>query len=134
MSLKVKHIMNTKLETISPEATVYDAIEKLIDKRIRSLLVLPKSEDDVYGVITVRDIVFKVLAKNLNPHKIKVEEIASKPVISIDKETELLDLMNLMEKFNIARLFIQENRKIIGVVSLLDVLSAVLIERAKNKF
>ncbi|MCS7279108.1 MAG: CBS domain-containing protein [Thermodesulfobacteriaceae bacterium] len=133
MSLKVKHIMNTKLETIHPEATVYDAIERLIDKRIRSLLVLPKDERDVYGVVTVRDIVFKVLAKNLNPHQIKVENIASKPVISIDKETELLDLVNLMEKFNIARLFIQEDRKIIGVVSLLDVLSAVLIERAKNK-
>lgn len=133
MSLKVKHIMNTKLETISPEATVYDAIERLIDKRIRSLLVLPKDETDVYGVVTVRDIVFKVLAKNLNPHRIKVESVASKPVISIDKETELIDLMKLMEKFNIARLFIQENRKIIGVVSLLDVLSAVLIERAKNK-
>ncbi len=133
MSLKVKHIMNTKLETISPEATVYDAIERLIDKRIRSLLVLPKNEDDVYGVVTVRDIVFKVLAKHLNPHQIKVENIASKPVISIDKETELFDLVTLMEKFNIARLFIQENRKIVGVVSLLDVLSAVLIERAKNK-
>lgn len=133
MSLKVKHIMNTKLETISPEASVYDAIERLIDKRIRSLLVLPKDEKDVYGVVTVRDIVFKVLAKNLNPHQIKVENIASKPVITIDKETELLDLMNLMEKFNIARLFVQEDRKVIGVVALLDVLSAVLIERAKNK-
>jgi len=132
MTTKVKEIMNTKLETIKPEATVYDAIEKLVDKRMRSMIVLPKDDKDVYGVITVRDIVFKVISQNLNPHKIKVEEIASKPVISIDKETELGHLIKLMEKFNIARVFVHEGRQIIGVVSLLDVMSATLIERARR--
>lgn len=132
MQTKVKDIMNVKLETISPDSTVYDAIEKLVDKRMRSVVVLPKDEKDIYGVITVRDIVFKVIAKNLNPHKIKVEEIASKPVISIDKETEIGHLIKLMEKFNIARVFVHEGRNIIGVVSLLDVLSATLIERARG--
>ncbi|MEN2985794.1 MAG: CBS domain-containing protein [Thermodesulfovibrionaceae bacterium] len=132
MPTKVKEIMNTKLETIRPEATVYEAIEKLIDKRIRSLLVLPKDEKDTYGVVTVRDIVYKVIAKNLNPQKIKVEEISSKPVISIDKETELEHLIKLMEKFNIARVFIHNGREIVGVVALLDVLAASLIERARR--
>jgi Predicted signal-transduction protein containing cAMP-binding and CBS domains len=132
MTTKVKEIMNTKLETIKPEATVYDAIEKLVDKRMRSMIVLPKDDKDVYGVITVRDIVFKVISQNLDPHKIKVEQIASKPVISIDKETELGHLIKLMEKFNIARVFVHEGRQIIGVVSLLDVMSATLIERARR--
>lgn len=133
MNTKVKEIMTTKLEAIKPDASVYDAIERLVDKRIRSLIVFPKDEKDVYGVITVRDIVFKVLAKNLNPHQIKVGEIASKPVISIDKETELEYLIRLMEKFNIARVFVHEGKEIIGVVSLLDVMSASLIERARRR-
>lgn len=132
MLTKVKEIMNTKLETVIPDTTVFDAIEKLIDKRIRSIIVLPKDDKDVYGVITVRDIVFKVLAKNLDPRKINVEQIASKPVISIDKETELEHLIKLMEKFNIARVFVHDGREIIGIVSLLDVLSATLIERARR--
>lgn len=132
MNTKVKEIMNSKLETIRPDATVYDAIEKLVDKRMRSIIVLPKDDKDVYGVITVRDIVFKIISKNLDPNKIRIEEIASKPVISIDKETELGHLTKLMEKFNIARVFVHEGREIIGVVSLLDVLSATLIERARR--
>ncbi len=132
MLTKVKEIMNTKLETVIPDATVFDAIEKLVDKRIRSIIVLPKDDKDVYGVITVRDIVFKVLAKNLDPRKINVEQIASKPVISIDKETELEHLIKLMEKFNIARVFVHDGREITGVVSLLDVLSATLIEKARR--
>lgn len=133
MHTKVKEVMNTKLETISPDASVYDAIERLVDKRLRSLIVLPKDEKDVYGVITVRDIVYKVIAKNLNSHKIKVEEIASKPVITIDKETELEHLIALMEKFNIARVFVHEGKEIIGVVSLLDVLKVSLIEWARRQ-
>jgi CBS domain-containing protein len=133
MNTKVKEIMNIKLETIKPDASVYDAIEKLVDKRMRSLIVLPKNENDVYGVITVRDIVFKVIAKNLDPKKIKIEEIASKPVISIDKETELEYLIRLMEKFNIARVFVHEGKEIIGVVSLLDVLSASLVAKARSR-
>ncbi|WP_353684205.1 CBS domain-containing protein [Thermodesulfovibrio sp. 3907-1M] len=132
MNTKVKEVMNTKLETIKAEASVYDAIEKLVDKRMRSLIVLPRDEKDVYGVITVRDIVFKVIAKNLDPHKIRVEEIASKPVISIDKETDLEHLIKLMEKFNIARVFVHEGKEIVGVVSLLDVMGASLIERARR--
>lgn len=132
MKTKVKEIMNTKLETINPDATVFDAIEKIVDKRLRSLLVLPKDEKDVYGVITVRDIVFKVIVKNLDPHKIKVEEVASKPVISIDKETEIEYLVKLMEKFNIARVFVHEGKDLIGVISLLDVMAASLIERARR--
>ncbi|GAQ94857.1 CBS domain-containing protein [Thermodesulfovibrio aggregans] len=132
MNTKVKEIMNTKLETIQPDATVYDAIEKLVDRRMRSLIVLPKDDNDVYGVITVRDIVFKVISKNLDPHKIKIEEIASKPVISIDKETEIEHLIKLMEKFNIARVFVHEGKQIVGVVSLFDVLSATLIARARR--
>jgi len=133
MNTKVKEIMNIKLETIKPDASVYDAIEKLVDKRMRSLIVLPKNENDVYGVITVRDIVFKVIAKNLDPKKIKIEEIASKPVISIDKETELEHLIRLMEKFNIARVFVHEGKEIIGVVSLLDLLSASLVAKARSR-
>lgn len=132
MNTKVKEIMNSKLETIEPHASVYDAIEKLVDKRIRSILLLPENEQDVYGVITVRDIVFKVINKNLDPHKVRIEEIASKPVISIDKDTEVEHLIKLMEKFNIARVFVHEGRQIIGVVSLFDVLSLALIERARR--
>jgi isocitrate dehydrogenase len=133
MGKVAKDIMNKKLETISADATVYDAIERLIDKRIRSLLVLPKNHDDSYGVVTVRNIIFKVLAKNLDPHKIKIGDIASKPVLCVPQDTPLEKILEIMNSHNIARVFItDENKKIIGVVSFFDVLYNVLIEQAKK--
>lgn len=131
--MKVEEIMNKKIEYIESDATVYDAIEKMIDKRIRSLVVKPKDKKkDVYGVITVRDIVFKVISKNLELNKVKVEEIASKPLVCVDKDIEIEHVIKLMEKFNIARVFVCEEKKILGVVALLDVMAGSLIKRVRE--
>ncbi len=130
--MKVEEIMNKKIEYIESDATVYDAIEKMIDKRIRSLVVKLKDKKDVYGVITVRDIVFKVISKNLEPNKVKVEEIASKPLVCVDKDIEIEHVIKLMEKFNIARVFVREEKKILGVVALLDVMAGSLIKRVRE--
>jgi CBS domain-containing protein len=132
MSKKISEIMNTKLETISSDDSVYSAIEKMIDRRIRSLLVLPKDEKDEYGVVTVRNIIFKVLTKKLDPHKIRIGEIASKPIIAVSKDASIEDIYGLMEKNNIARVFVKEGNKIIGVVSFFDIMYHILIERAKT--
>lgn len=130
--MKVEDIMTKKLETIDSDAAVYDAIEKMIDKRIRSLLVKPKDEKDVYGVITVRDIVYKALGKSLDLNKIRVSEIMSKPLVCIEKGIDVEHAVSLMIKFTITRVFVCENKEIIGIVSLLDVMNASLIQRARG--
>ncbi|MDI6790940.1 MAG: CBS domain-containing protein [Thermodesulfobacteriota bacterium] len=130
--MKVEEIMNKKIEYIEPEATVYDAIEKMVDKRIRSLLVNPKDEQDVYGLITVRDIVFRIINKNLNPRKIKVVEITSKPLVCVAKDMSIEHVMALMEKFNIARVIVCEESKVRGIVSIFDVMAGSLIEKARE--
>jgi len=104
----------------------------MIDKRIRSLLVKPKDEHDVNGVITVRDIVHKALGKSLDLKKTKVAEIMSKPVVCIDKGMDVEHVINLMTKFNITRVFVNEGKEIVGIISLLDVMSAALITRARE--
>lgn len=120
MSLKVKDIMNPHIETITQDASVFEAMQRIVDKRIRSLLVLPKDENDLYGVLTIRDIVYNVLGKNLDPHKTKVGEVATKRVVCINKDAELQDFIKLMERFNIGRVFVNEGKNIVGVASLFD--------------
>ena len=130
--MKIEEIMIKKLESVDANAPVYDAIEKMVDRRIRSILVKPKDEKDVYGIVTMRDIVFKVIGKNLDPNKIKIEDISTKPVISIDKDMDIDHVISLMNKFNIARVFISAGKEIIGVASLFDIMSASLIEKARG--
>ncbi len=130
--MNVVEIMTKKLETVEADAPIYDAIEKMIDKRIRSLLVKPRDERDVHGVITVRDIVNKALLKNLDLNKTRVREIASKPLVCVNRDMDVEFAISLMSKFNIARVFVNDGKEIIGIISLLDVLSAELIKRARE--
>jgi len=130
--MKVHEFMTTKIEFIDANKTVYDAVERMVDRRIRSVVVRFAGKEGDYGVLTTRDIVFKVLAKGTNPKKVKVSEIASKPVACIDKDMDFDDAATAMERSNIARLFVCDEGKIIGLISLLDVMAAELVTRARG--
>jgi len=130
--MKVKEFMKTKLEYIDDDDTVYEAIERMLDKRIRSLVVKPENPEDVYGVITGRDVVFKVLGKGLNPRDVLVSQIASKPLVCIDQDTKLMDAAALMERLNIGRLFVCEGKKLLGIFTLADAMGGSLILIARN--
>lgn len=126
--MKVSEVMNRKVEIIEPEATVLDAIERLVDRRIRSLVVKPGREDDTYGTVTIRDIVYKCLSEDKEPKKIKIKEITSKPLIYVEKDMSVEHALELMKKFNIARVFVKEENKVVGVVALMDIVAMCLVK------
>ena len=132
--MKLEEFMTTKIEFIDADGSVYDAIEKMVDRRIRSLVVRFPGKETEHGVITARDIVLGVLAKKINPKNIKVSEIASKPLVCVDSSMTLDDVTRIMEEHNVARIFVCEREKIIGVISLLDLMAATLIIRARGDY
>lgn len=131
--MRIDEFMTTRIASIDADLSAYDAIEKMVDRRIRSLLVRFKGKDNDHGVITARDIVFKVLAKGLNPTDIKVASIAAKPIVCVNRDVSLAEASALMEKSHIARVFVCEDEKIVGVVSLLDIMTSSLITRARGE-
>ena len=129
--MSAEEVMNRRVESIKPDASVLDAIERITALRIRSLVVEPDDKDNVYGVVTVRDIVFKCLAKRLDPKQVKVKDISTKPIVCVEKSMPLEHVLNLMEKFNIARVFVKDRNKVVGVISLMDAMTAFLMHRVK---
>jgi CBS domain-containing protein len=135
--MEINEFMTTKIESIDADRSVYDAVEIMVDRRLRSLAVKAPGKSGkvtIDGVVTARDVVFKVLARGVNPKNIKVSEIASKPIICIDQGMDIDDAATLMEKSNIARLFVCDGEKVVGVVSLLDIMAAELIHRARGSY
>lgn len=127
--MNVEEVMNRRVEFVEANATVLEVIERIVNRRIRSVVVKPRDEKDTYGVVTVRDVVFRCLAKNLDPQKVKAYEIASKPLITVEKTLSIEHTLNLMDRFNIARVFVKDGEKIVGVVALMDIMSAYLVRR-----
>ena len=132
--MKVKEFMTTNIESIDHKRSVYYGIERMVNRRIRSLLIRFPGKEIEYGVITARDVVFKVLAKGLDPKNIIVEKIASKPIVAIDQNTDFKQVAKIMEKSNIARAFVCDQDRIIGLVALMDVMSATIIARARGEY
>jgi CBS domain-containing protein len=130
--MKVNEFMTTNIESIDHKRSVYHAVERMVNRRIRSLLVRFPGNEREYGVITARDVVFKVLAKGLDPTKINVSKIASKPIVFIDQNTDFKEVAKIMDESNIARVFVCDQDRIIGLVALMDVMSASIIARARG--
>ncbi|MEM2802137.1 MAG: CBS domain-containing protein [Archaeoglobaceae archaeon] len=125
--MRVEEVMNKRIEFVDPDITVLEVIEKIVNKRIRSVVVKPRDKD--YGLITIRDIVYKCLAKGLDPENLKAYEIASKPLITVEKGTSIGNALAIMEKSKIANVFVKEGEKIVGIVSLMDIMTGYLIGR-----
>ena len=132
--MKVHEFMTTRIEFINADGSVYEVIEKMVDKRIRSLLVKLSKKDNDYGVITARDVVFKVMAKSIDPKNIKAQDIASVPLVCIDLDMDFNEAATLMKNANISRLIVCDAKKIVGVVAMMDVMSAALIKRARADY
>ncbi len=130
--MNVRELMTTKIEFVGGDKSVYDAIEKMVDRRIRSLLVKFSGKEDDCGVVTARDIVFNVLAKGINPMDLKISEIASRPIMCIEEDVDLYNAASMMVESNIARIFVRKGGEIIGVVSLIDIMAGSLIMRARR--
>lgn len=125
--MRVEELMDKRIEFVDPDLSVLEVIEKIVNKRISFVVVKPRDKE--YGVITLRDIVYRCLAKGMDPERVKAYEIASKPLITVEAGTNLIEVISLMEKSKISNVFVREGEKVAGVVSLMDVLTGYLIGR-----
>lgn len=74
-------VKDFKMPHISHSATVAEAILEMTSKKAYALLVPRKDKSDAYGIITKRDILYKVIAEGKNPSKVKVSDVMSKPLV-----------------------------------------------------
>jgi len=129
ISVTVRQVME-QVVTIESNQTVSQAIEKMIQTGSWSFLV--ERQGLPVGVITDRDILRRCVAVGRYPDKVKIEEIMSSPIITIEPDVRAGEALKTMIDRNVRRLYVVEGGKVIGRVthtglskSLLDVLIAL---------
>lgn len=126
---KVKQILKVKghsIWTISKDETVLDALELMAEKQIGSVLVL--DEDRVVGIFTERDYARKVGLRDEKPSNILVQEVMSRPLITVDPETTVNQCMAIITNNRIRHLPVMENERVVGVISIGDVVKDIIEE------
>jgi len=120
----VSDIMN-ELVTIEGSRSVKEASERMLEKGIGRIVVT--EEGSPVGIVTKSDLLGRVIVKCRDPRDCRIGEIMSSPLISIDKNTPILDAMRELRNRKVRRLLVSDGEKIVGIVSEYDMINAVTI-------
>ncbi|HET7065868.1 MAG TPA: CBS domain-containing protein [Rudaea sp.] len=127
----VKHLLEGKsgpIYSIEPEKPVLDAIRLMADKHVGALLVM--RGDELIGIVSERDYARKVILKGRSSADTAVNEIMTAPVISVAPGDSAHRCMRLMTDMRIRHLPVVENAKVVGMLSIGDLVKAVIDEQA----
>ncbi len=121
----LKHLEQTTIYYIAPELSITDAKNYLKEKRIGAVSV--KTDDELVGILTERDILWKCdLRDDLS--LVKVESIMTpvEDIVTVNPAVNLEECFNLMDVHRIRHLPVVEERKLVGMISIRDLVRAIV--------
>ncbi len=130
--MKVDDILQTKgnnVYSVTENITVYEALKVMGEKNVGALLVMDGQQ--LKGIISERDYARKIILKGKTSHETLVKDIMTEKVITVLPEDEIEKCMELMSGRKIRHLPVMKDGKILGIISITDVVTAI-IEMQKN--
>ena len=113
--------------TISPDRSVFDALQLMADKNIGALIVT--DQEKVIGIFSERDYARKIILKGKASKETSVSEIMTPVVVYVSLKETVEDCMNLMTDKRIRHLPVIEEEKLVGLISIGDVVKAIISDR-----
>jgi CBS domain-containing protein len=113
-----------KVWSISPSATVFEAIQLMADKNVGAVLVT--ENDKLAGIVSERDYTRKVVLKGKASNTTAVKEILSSHVIHVSPSHTVEECMRLMTDHHIRHLPVLDGEKIVGIVSIGDLVNWII--------
>lgn len=130
----VKDVMSSPVVTIDESAPT-NRVAELMDKDDLGCIIVTSNDGKPQGIITERDLVVRVLAKNVKPDSLEAKEVMTSPLITIEPDKTINEAARKMSKLNIRRLGVTYKGQIAGLISSKDVLAVMpeLLEIMQEK-
>ncbi len=119
----VREIMKKNVITIDAEKTIEEACKIMGEKHIGSLIVT--LDNKPCGIFTERDLISKVISKNVNMKEAKVKDFMSSPLIFVKPDFHIREAAKIMFEMHIRRLPVIENDKLVGIFTSSDFIEAI---------
>lgn len=113
--------------TIGPDASVFDSLGLMAEKNVGALLVVEK--DGLVGIVSERDYARKVILKGKSSHDTPVREIMTERPVCVQPDNNIEECMALMTDKRIRHLPVIENGKLIGMLSIGDLVKETIAEQ-----
>ena len=136
---RVRDIVDTAFVTLDENILVAEAAKALYTQERCTIVVTHLNASTgqriPVGIITERDIIYRVVAQNRGPFKVTLKDIMSAPIITIDEDKSVEEAMAILNKHKINRLPVVHDSSIIGIVTTGIIMSNVSIEKhAETEF
>jgi CBS domain-containing protein len=132
----VKDVMTSPVITIGENQTIFKAAQ-LMNRHEVGCVIVTSKEGKPVGILTERDLIARVLAKNTLPSKVKAGNVMTSPLITIDSEETLQEAARKMSRLNVRRLGVVYRGDLVGIITGKDILAVtpelleIIQERAK---
>lgn len=126
--MQVKDVMVTDVATISPFATLREALSMMKSRKVKSLVVEKQSEHDAYGLITYTNVLKTVIAEEGDIDLLNVYDVCAKPAMSVGESLALRHVASLMVQHKVKRLLVLRDNEMQGFVSMDDIMENLLKE------
>jgi len=117
---KVMDAMTTKPVSVSPGITLQECANIMDENHVSTVIV--RDNENSVGILSDQDIVRKVIAKGANPLNKKVKEFMETDLVVVEPETDIYDALIKMRDLNIRHLPVVKDNKMIGLLTLKDIL------------
>lgn len=118
-------LMRREIQAIDREATLMTVAKRMAEKRIGALMVTQAGE--MTGIVTERDLLRKCMANNQDPAQVRAGSVMTQPLIDIDINRTVHDASDLMAEKQIRHLPVTENRRIVGILSVRDLVRLISV-------
>ena len=117
----VREVMSSPVIEAEEHETAEDAAKKMMKYGVGAIIVTGQRGEPV-GIVTKTDLVNKVIAKNLKPNEVKLKDIMSTPLQTIDPDARIEEALRKMNKLKVNRLAVIYKNRLAGLVSIKDIL------------
>ena len=130
----VKDVMSSPVVTLDEDAPS-NRVAHIMDENELGCVIVTNKTGKPVGILTERDLVIRVLSKNLKPDAIKAKEIMTSPLVTIEPDATVSEAARRMSRLNIRRLGVTYKGNLVGLVSSKDILAVMpeLIEMIQEK-
>lgn len=120
--LAVRDVMTRTVVTATPDMSAAEAGKQMVENRVGNIIIV-KDEGPI-GIVTESDMVAKVIARNVKPGSIKLEQLMSKPLITTTSSDDIHDAVLMMAQKKIRRLPVIDDGALVGIITDADVIQA----------
>ncbi len=118
MVVYAKDFMTKEVVKIDATKSALDAAKLMAEREVGSLVVMEGNKP--IGIVTDRDVMVQVVARGLEPGRVKVNEFMSKPLVTVGPDTPMIEIAKLMEEHGIRRVPVVERGEVVGIVTSTD--------------